>query len=458
MAQRNDLGHDEGSSSSFVPPSRPSPLPPAFKALDSVASSSIPPRTPTLPAVKPDHKPNLSACSSSAPVANGSSGGAVVAAAPTSPALNSPQDGSGRGPEPGRDMSNHHHYPGGPGNHQHGQPAHHYATSSAAAYAPSPAVVMSPGHYTSYPPGSVTTQPGDAYRPGAVMSNPMSLPSMRTIDPVPQHPGAPHMAHSPVGMGAPGGMPFYPHAPLTASPSYGLHPDPMARYPLPHDPRLIGSRGPKKEIKRRTKTGCLTCRKRRIKCDETHPTCNNCKKSKRDCLGYDPVFNRSQPGPGQSTSPLATTHPLIGPGGVVQASPASQPTTPSAASAPINLPSSATAGPRQTATYNAQPPFLSSSSSSSYPAVANHSPTPTPIATPTSTASTTAVGYDPSYHSAASTTPSLKNDPCYQLSPAGPDPSFRMLPSTSMHDNSRMLDSRLISDHNSHLRGGAPSA
>jgi hypothetical protein len=193
-------------------------------------------------------------------------------------------------------------------------------------------------------------------------------------------------------------------------------------------------------------------------CDETHPTCNNCKKSKRDCLGYDPVFNRSQPGPGQSTSPLATTHPLIGPGGVVQASPASQPTTPSAASAPINLPSSATAGPRQTATYNAQPPFLSSSSSSSYPAVANHSPTPTPLATPTSTASTTAVGYDPSYHSAASTTPSLKNDPCYQLSPAGPDPSFRMLPSTSMHDNSRMLDSRLISDHNSHLRGGAPSA
>lgn len=52
----------------------------------------------------------------------------------------------------------------------------------------------------------------------------------------------------------------------------------------------------KKEIKRRTKTGCLTCRKRRIKCDEGHPTCKNCQKSKRDCLGYDPIF-KSQPGP-----------------------------------------------------------------------------------------------------------------------------------------------------------------
>ena len=32
------------------------------------------------------------------------------------------------------------------------------------------------------------------------------------------------------------------------------------------------------------------------KCDETHPACRNCQKSKRDCLGYDPIF-KSQPGP-----------------------------------------------------------------------------------------------------------------------------------------------------------------
>ncbi|KAI1306859.1 hypothetical protein F5Y03DRAFT_405809 [Xylaria venustula] len=43
-------------------------------------------------------------------------------------------------------------------------------------------------------------------------------------------------------------------------------------------------RGP---VRKRTKTGCLTCRKRRIKCDEGKPTCNNCLKSKRQCEGYN---------------------------------------------------------------------------------------------------------------------------------------------------------------------------
>ncbi|CAJ2513783.1 Uu.00g019020.m01.CDS01 [Anthostomella pinea] len=40
-------------------------------------------------------------------------------------------------------------------------------------------------------------------------------------------------------------------------------------------------------IRKRTKTGCTTCRKRRIKCDEGRPTCNNCLKSKRQCEGYN---------------------------------------------------------------------------------------------------------------------------------------------------------------------------
>lgn len=33
-----------------------------------------------------------------------------------------------------------------------------------------------------------------------------------------------------------------------------------------------------------------------FQCDEAHPTCKNCAKSKRDCLGYDPIF-KAQPGP-----------------------------------------------------------------------------------------------------------------------------------------------------------------
>ena len=43
--------------------------------------------------------------------------------------------------------------------------------------------------------------------------------------------------------------------------------------------------GPK--ARKRTKTGCLTCRKRRIKCGEERPTCVNCIKSKRHCDGYN---------------------------------------------------------------------------------------------------------------------------------------------------------------------------
>lgn len=38
--------------------------------------------------------------------------------------------------------------------------------------------------------------------------------------------------------------------------------------------------------RKRTKTGCLTCRKRRIKCGEERPVCRNCIKSKRHCEGY----------------------------------------------------------------------------------------------------------------------------------------------------------------------------
>ncbi|KAK9458727.1 uncharacterized protein V1516DRAFT_116717 [Lipomyces oligophaga] len=35
---------------------------------------------------------------------------------------------------------------------------------------------------------------------------------------------------------------------------------------------------------RRTRSGCYTCRKRRVKCDETRPICNRCKKGQRECL------------------------------------------------------------------------------------------------------------------------------------------------------------------------------
>lgn len=83
----------------------------------------------------------------------------------------------------------------------------------------------------------------------------MSLPSMRTIDSMPQQAGglpSPHHAMPmnmpvpmPPGPVAGGGMSFYPHHQPSISPSYGF-PDAMPRYAMPHDPRLLGSRGPKK--------------------------------------------------------------------------------------------------------------------------------------------------------------------------------------------------------------------
>lgn len=70
--------------------------------------------------------------------------------------------------------------------------------------------------------------------------------------------------------------------------------------------------GPSKERKKRfsskVKTGCETCKKRRIKCDEGKPACANCNRSGRQCEGYqasslgryrfeycDPVARMPQP-------------------------------------------------------------------------------------------------------------------------------------------------------------------
>ncbi|KAH6611287.1 hypothetical protein Trco_001307 [Trichoderma cornu-damae] len=43
-----------------------------------------------------------------------------------------------------------------------------------------------------------------------------------------------------------------------------------------------------REIKRRTRTGCLTCRARRVKCDERKPTRNRCTAANVECAGYAP--------------------------------------------------------------------------------------------------------------------------------------------------------------------------
>ena len=46
----------------------------------------------------------------------------------------------------------------------------------------------------------------------------------------------------------------------------------------------------------------------RTQCDEAHPACRNCQKSKRECLGYDPIF-KQQPGP-SPIQPAPSSAPL----------------------------------------------------------------------------------------------------------------------------------------------------
>lgn len=42
----------------------------------------------------------------------------------------------------------------------------------------------------------------------------------------------------------------------------------------------------------KVRTGCITCKRRHVKCDEAKPHCNNCIKSRRHCEGYASQGNR----------------------------------------------------------------------------------------------------------------------------------------------------------------------
>lgn len=61
-----------------------------------------------------------------------------------------------------------------------------------------------------------------------------------------------------------------------------------------------------KVLKGRSKTGCLTCRKRKKKCDEMKPECNNCIKNSVVCEGYSEKV-LWQPGKQSRQSALASS-------------------------------------------------------------------------------------------------------------------------------------------------------
>ncbi|KIX02340.1 uncharacterized protein Z518_08281 [Rhinocladiella mackenziei CBS 650.93] len=58
---------------------------------------------------------------------------------------------------------------------------------------------------------------------------------------------------------------------------------------------------------RRTRSGCFTCRSRRVKCDETKPICDRCKKGNRDCEFPQPTSTSKRVKQGESRSPKDQT-------------------------------------------------------------------------------------------------------------------------------------------------------
>ena len=138
-----------------------------------------------------------------------------------------------------------------------------------------------PNSYPSYSPPSMAAQfnypppegQGQAKSPsGSNMAHPnISLPPIRSIDGIsqPQHQQSQQAGQAPpMGSAMPPNMGQYygqgQYPPPTSDPNAPV------RYPIPPDGRQMSGGRHKKEIKRRTKTGCLTCRKRRIKVCKQH--------------------------------------------------------------------------------------------------------------------------------------------------------------------------------------------
>lgn len=130
-----------------------------------------------------------------------------------------------------------------------------------------PSPPMQPSYAYPPPQGQAGNEP---YRQSPTGSNMPILPPIRGIDGQAQPPTQPPPPQGAQQLPPGQPMPPYPYAPQPGQPvipgQMGQYPP--QRYALPAqnaDARMMSGGRHKKEIKRRTKTGCLTCRKRRIK-------------------------------------------------------------------------------------------------------------------------------------------------------------------------------------------------
>ncbi|KAM0514849.1 hypothetical protein ACHAPE_006525 [Trichoderma viride] len=284
----------------------------------------------------------------------------------------------------------------------HGLHAGYPTSSSSSPIYASHAAGLPTTQYASYPAATAVAGP-DAYRVSPVGTPQMSLPSMRTIDAMSQQ-SVPPMPHHSMSMAmsmpltAVSAAPPYFASHSTPLPSnYGFSQDSLSRYPLPHDARLMNHRGPKK-------------------CDETHPSCNNCRKSKRECLGYDPIF-RQQAGTPTGTSAQPVSSNLSQPSessGVASAQPGS-----AVGQSPVQ---------RLVNTYGSQSPMLpnvyATSSNPSTPSItpSNYNPLSTPTSAPAlSMKSDLGYNYSSNIDHTARSTASMSTN---QMSLSGSDNSY----------------------------------
>ncbi|KAI1651623.1 uncharacterized protein F4817DRAFT_311880 [Daldinia loculata] len=239
-------------------------------------------------------------------------------------------------PSPEVMSNNSPHHPQGPPR----QPASYpnptaYATSAMAA--------------THYGYANPAGQGPDAYRASVgVPSSAMALPSMRTFDPAQQQQ---HMAMAMPVNPVPSvpSMPAQQHmsyfaqqpVPMTANNPYALPPDALRpQYALPPS-------GPGSVLGGRHK-----------KCDEQHPICKNCQKSKRECLGYDPIFKNQQQQHHTNIRPAPNNS---------SASSSSAPSSrPPASSTPVSG-----SAQTQTQTYDTLPPVISNTTPTTAPFTGN---------------------------------------------------------------------------------------
>ena len=91
-------------------------------------------------------------------------------------------------------------------------------------------------------------------------------------------------------------------------------PPPAMTVPAPSYPKQSTILQPLSDQKKhkRTRSGCFTCRARRIKCDESRPVCERCRKGSRDCVYPSPNSGSSKTGARASAKARAARPPSQG--------------------------------------------------------------------------------------------------------------------------------------------------